>query len=507
MPENRPVRGGHATPRPSGAPFFWILANETRSVSLARRRVQQVLEDHQLEDLIGTAELVVSELATNAVLHTDGPFGLGVEVQGPGVRLSVSDSSTVLPIVPAPSSSAAMTGRGLLLVRSLAAKLGFQPTAEGKVVWAEIRDERLPGDTEVGELIDAWADDLRDEQGPRHGAITIQLGEVPTDLLLAAKAHVENLVREFTLAAAGAQAGSTGAVPPALAELIETVVHGFAEPRLSIKRQALEAARRGLDHVELRLELRPGAAEAGEAYLNALDQADVYCRAARLLTLETPPRHRVFRHWYVGEIIRQVRRAEAGLPGDKPQTFEARLLDEVDAAAAARAVADRAARLYIVSSGLARASTPEAVAEVVLSEGVAALGASGGGLFLPGIRDRLSVPGTVGYNRRLVESLRSESPAAELPGAVALRTGEPVWMESREERDARFPELADMESETVSMCAVPVRIHDRLLGALRFSFAEQRRFGESERAFVQALASLAAQALDRARLEEERFRV
>ena len=506
MPENAYKGSGHGASWPFGASGLWrewSFRNETHSVSLARRAVQEALDGWGLDDLRGSAELVVTELGANAVLHTDGSFRVRMDRLDQGLRISVWDASPSLPVVPTPNPSS-MTGRGLLLVRSLAARLGIEPRPDGKVVWAEIRNERMPGDAEVGELIEAWADDLGGRPAVPSGVRIIELGSVPTDLLLAAKAHVDNLVREFVLAAAGAEEGFTGAVPPHLAELIEAVVNRFSGPRLSIKRQALDAARKGLDHVKLRLELEPGAAEAGEEYLRALDEADVYCRAARLLTLETPPKHRVFRHWYVGEIVRQMKWAEEGLPLDTPQPFEARLLEEIDAVAAAWATAERAARLFTVSSALAGAMTPEAVAAAVLSEGVAALGASGGGLFLPADGGRLGLPGTVGYEPTLVESLRTESPLAELPAAVALRTGEPVWMESREERDARFPELAHIEAQSASMCAVPLRIENRLLGALRFSFAQQRLFGDDERRFVLALASHAAQALDRAQLYQER---
>ena len=48
--------------------------------------------------------------------------------------------------------------------------------------------------------------------------------------------------------------------------------------------------------------------------------------------------------------------------------------------------------------------------------------------------------------------------------AVALRTGEPVWLESRAERDRRFPELAGLEASTVSLCAVPLVVLCVLFG-------------------------------------------
>lgn len=485
------------------AEVTWSFENEPRSVPLARTAVLAHLDGLGLSGLTWAAGLVVGELVANAVLHTDGPIRVGVQALEGGARVSVYDASPVMPVVPSPSVTS-MTGRGLLLVRSLCARFGFGPAGTGKVVWAEVRDRRLPGDVSPGELIEAWADDLDGGRGPARPMYEIELGDVPTDLLLAAKSHVDNLVREFLLAAAGAREGSTASVPSHLAELIETVVTRFSDARLSIKRQALDAQRRGLSHTQLHLRLGPETAEAGEAYLRALDESDAYCRAARLLTLETPPKHRVFRNWYVGEIITQVRRAQDGLPSRPTQRFQDRLLDEIDALVKAGAAAERAARLYSVASALAAATTPEAVADAVLTAGVVALGASGGGLLLPSGGGRLTVSGTFGYDQHLVDNLRAEPSSAELPAAVALRTGEAVWLESREERDARFPDLASFERGTVSMCAVPLKIGPQLLGALRFSFSEPRLFDEDERRFVLALAAQAAQAMDRAQLNHHR---
>ncbi len=138
------------------------------------------------------------------------------------------------------------------------------------------------------------------------------------------------------------------------------------------------------------------------------------------------------------------------------------------------------------------------MAEAVLDTGVAALGASGGGILLATLADRLFVPATVGYDEEVVAGLRAESKDAELPAAVALRTGEAVWLESREERDQRFPQLTAIERNVVSACAVPLVVGGRRLGALRFSFSEPRLFDEEERRFVLALAGQTAQALDRA---------
>ncbi|HMC69266.1 MAG TPA: GAF domain-containing SpoIIE family protein phosphatase, partial [Mycobacteriales bacterium] len=75
-----------------------------------------------------------------------------------------------------------------------------------------------------------------------------------------------------------------------------------------------------------------------------------------------------------------------------------------------------------------------------------------------------------------------------------------VWIESREERDRRFPDLRGMEAGTIAMCAVPLVVGDRTIGALRFSFDTRKLFDEDERNFVLALAAQTAITLQRTEL-------
>jgi len=479
-----------------------IELTEHKAVRSLRAALRTWLDDIGLAGLSDRAELAVAELATNALLY-GGEWAQVSFLQVPhGIRLEVRDRTRTAPIV-GWASERSMTGRGLSLVHAITDRFGVESTEGGKVVWAELEafGSGVPSATQLD-----WG-------GPDASGLddrptySVSLGDVPTDLLLDAKSHVDNLVREFTLAAAGARAGQTAAIPSHLAALIETVVERFAVARTLIKRQALRAAHAGASHTTLELRLPADAAIAGEDYLRALDEADEYCRAQRFLTLETPPQHRVFRQWYVGEIIAQLRAAVAGAPQPVGETFERRLLRELDRVAEARRASDRAARLFAVTGALVSAASPEEVADAVLEAGVAALGASGGGLLLVGEHDGMVVPGTLGYGQELVARLRAESTDAELPAALALRTGEPVWVESREQRDAQFPDLLGLERETVAVCAVPLVVRGQRLGALRFSFNEPRLFGEDERRFVMALAAQGAQALDRAQLQHERVEV
>jgi PAS domain-containing protein len=467
----------------------------------ARRLARQAAEAVDA-DLADSAELVASELLTNALLHGGGWARLAVDATPQGVRVTVADKERRAPVV-AVASDASMTGRGLRLVSALSAEWGVTLRPDGKAVWAELAPG--PIDTDPDALLLLFDDELE----PDHtGRFHIVLGEVPTDLLLRAKTHVDNVIREFKLTAVDAEA--SGDLSTHLSELIDTVVHRFVEAREGIKRQAVAAHEAGLARTRIELHLGPEAADAGEAYLAALDEVDAYCRAMRLLTLETPPEQRVFRRWYVEELVRQVRAAVAGEAPPPARTLEERLLQEVASVAETQRASERAARLADVAVALSGANSAEDVSSVVLHQGVAALAASGAGVVLAAEGAHLRVTGTVGYDADLVERLRNEPPDADLPAAHALRTGEAVWLESPEQRDARFPALRGMENDTVSMCAVPLVIGDHPVGALRFSFGSARLFDDEERRFVLALAAQCAQALERSRLErqahEDQFR-
>jgi MEDS: MEthanogen/methylotroph, DcmR Sensory domain/Histidine kinase-like ATPase domain len=82
-------------------------------------------------------QLVVSELATNAVVHAGTPFSISVSSDGRTMRIAVSDWSVVRPVV-RDGSPDAISGRGLRLVAAVAGDWGVEPGPDGKTVWAEL---------------------------------------------------------------------------------------------------------------------------------------------------------------------------------------------------------------------------------------------------------------------------------------------------------------------------------------------------------------------------------
>ncbi|MFF9013569.1 ATP-binding protein [Streptomyces sp. NPDC014870] len=89
-------------------------------------------------EAIQTAELVVSELVTNAVRYAGHqPISVVAQLSDTVLRVEVSDASRTLP-KPALPDEDSEGGRGLFLVGVLADRFGTVPTDSGKCCWAEI---------------------------------------------------------------------------------------------------------------------------------------------------------------------------------------------------------------------------------------------------------------------------------------------------------------------------------------------------------------------------------
>ncbi|QIG41529.1 GAF domain-containing protein [Nocardioides anomalus] len=114
-----------------------VLHGDTRAPSAARRFVRDVLvEAGASEDLLSTAELCVSELVTNAVLHADSSSELRV-VLDTALTVSVRDRGGPAPEA-APDDDPdplRVHGRGLQLVEALADRWGSERDAVGTTVW------------------------------------------------------------------------------------------------------------------------------------------------------------------------------------------------------------------------------------------------------------------------------------------------------------------------------------------------------------------------------------
>lgn len=117
----------------------------TTAPGLARQRVAQTLRTWNLDPLTGTAELLVSELMTNAVRasarldHHPSPVALRLSWAATSLIIEVWDRDDQPPVLQEQSSDAE-GGRGLYIVEALSTSTAYypSPTGQGKVTWCLI---------------------------------------------------------------------------------------------------------------------------------------------------------------------------------------------------------------------------------------------------------------------------------------------------------------------------------------------------------------------------------
>ena len=161
---------------------------------------------------------------------------------------------------------------------------------------------------------------------------TVRLLQLPVQVWAASQEHHDELLREFALmtagqadahddGAAGAEPGSgvdpashdgvatpSAGAPLRLLRLVDELTRRFGGTSDAQRELLFAAAVRGeLVMDELAYHLPPAARQACVELTRMLDEADDYCRdGEHLLTLATPDDVRLFRDWYLGEMVRQL---------------------------------------------------------------------------------------------------------------------------------------------------------------------------------------------------------
>ncbi|MGW7241608.1 ATP-binding protein [Streptomyces sp. NPDC054804] len=126
----------------------WPLQRELTSVRQARRLVTAQLGDWAVGELADTAELLVSELVTNALRHTRGPLRLNLQLRDSRLLCEVEDTESTSPARGAADPDAE-NGRGIELLDLLADAWGSVRTATGKTMWFELRAESHRRETQA----------------------------------------------------------------------------------------------------------------------------------------------------------------------------------------------------------------------------------------------------------------------------------------------------------------------------------------------------------------------
>jgi len=109
----------------------------------ARSAVREFCEDQGVGGDGDAAQLVASELVTNAVLHARTPMEVTLRLVAPLLHIAVRDASVDRPRMSSDVDENAESGRGLLLVDALASSWGSLVLDSGKIVWATVRVRAL----------------------------------------------------------------------------------------------------------------------------------------------------------------------------------------------------------------------------------------------------------------------------------------------------------------------------------------------------------------------------
>ncbi|WP_326698570.1 ATP-binding protein [Streptomyces sp. NBC_01754] len=129
----------------------------SRSVSLCRHRATRLVTQWGHPQLAGDTALLVSELATNALLHGSlrgRLFRVELALTATALRIAVSDPrGERLPGLRAAEDDECY-GRGLMIVAQLADDWGVEPRTVGKTVYAELSVRRPAPDMPVGPRAD-----------------------------------------------------------------------------------------------------------------------------------------------------------------------------------------------------------------------------------------------------------------------------------------------------------------------------------------------------------------
>ena len=121
----------------SDQPFEMVAETVPTSVARIRRFVSEAAQAVAPTVESDVVALLVSEVATNALVHGDGEVRVRVLPTADGVRVEVHDGSATLPS----KREATLLdegGRGVALVDALSSSWGSEADGEGKTVWFEV---------------------------------------------------------------------------------------------------------------------------------------------------------------------------------------------------------------------------------------------------------------------------------------------------------------------------------------------------------------------------------
>ena len=283
------------------------LGQGARGVQDARRWVAQLCEDVGRPELSECAQLGVSELVTNALLHGEPPITVRVRGTVEHPRVEVRDSSVEPPTLPNQQLDRPETddllltfGRGLTIVARCSDAWGAEIEEDGKVVWFAPAAQFADGDGGSG-VVTGVEQHSRLNVMPTRDRIRVHILGVPLRLYVGFQHHFRELRREVRLLALAHE--TSYPLAKSLSDLFGSLERQLRD---GVGIEQIEAAlAQGLESTDLVVHMPRSTATMLVRFVELLDMADEFCRAERLLSLARSSEQRRFQAWFLSEFVRQ----------------------------------------------------------------------------------------------------------------------------------------------------------------------------------------------------------
>ena len=282
------------------------LGGGARGVQDARRWVDGLCTEIGKPELAECAQLGVSELVTNALLHGEPPITVRMRGTVEHPRVEVRDSSVEAPILPSqplgrPETDGLLLtfGRGLSIVARCATAWGAEIEDDGKVVWFAPAVEFADGPGVPGAI--TGVDHSKGKASLTRDRVRIHILDVPLALFVGFQQHFRELRREVRLLALAHE--SDYPLAKSLSDLFGTLDRQLRD---GIGVEQIEAAlTQERESTDLVVHMPRATATTLVRFVELLDLADEFCRAERLLSLARSAEQKRFQAWFLTEFVRQ----------------------------------------------------------------------------------------------------------------------------------------------------------------------------------------------------------
>jgi anti-sigma regulatory factor (Ser/Thr protein kinase) len=281
------------------------LAPGPHGAAQARRWVADACVEIGREDLRENAELAMSEVVTNAILHGKDPVTVRLRGTRDHPRIEVRDASPD-PLAMAEDDPTQefldelpTFGRGLAIVASFCEAWGAERVGDGKLVW--FVPSAAPPDHPARAVVLGWDDESEEPSFADEETIMVRLRDVPVELMQGTLSHGSELRRELRLLAVAHQ--DTYPVASDLSAYFSALARDF---RWQFGGESLlDAMQRGEPYADIDVVAPQDAADRFGRLMELYDLADAFCRNERLLTLARSPEQVEFQTWLFSEFVRQ----------------------------------------------------------------------------------------------------------------------------------------------------------------------------------------------------------